>query len=323
MPYVVTGTAGFIGFHTAQRLLARGEQVIGLDVLNDYYDVRLKHARLERLTHPNFAFHHVDLADLAALKAALAGTKPTRVIHLAAQAGVRYSLDNPHAYIQANIVAHVNVLEYFRYCDSFEAMSYASSSSVYGGTKEFPFSESQRVDNPISLYAATKRADELISNTYSHLYRMPLTGLRLFSVYGPWGRPDMAMWLFAEAILEARPISVFNHGKMKRDFTYVDDIVSGVVSVTDRPPFDLDPPHRIYNIGNSRPEDLLYMIGLLEQALGRKAEMVMLPMQPGDAEANFADIDAIRHDHGFEPTTSIEVGILRFIEWFKSYKGVD
>jgi UDP-glucuronate 4-epimerase len=322
LTYVVTGAAGFIGFHTAKRLLDRGDQVIGLDVVNDYYEVGLKETRLKQLEHPNFTFHRIDLADMNALKSALAGTKPRRVVHLAAQAGVRYSIENPHAYIQANVVAHVNVLEYFRYCDSFEAMTYASSSSVYGGLEKTPFSESDKVDDPISLYAATKKADEVISSSYSHLYKMPLTGLRFFSVYGPWGRPDMAMWLFTDAILNGRPISVFNHGDMRRDFTYVDDIVSGVVAVTDNPSTLATRPHRIYNIGNNRPEELMHMISLLEQVLGRKAEKVLLPMQPGDAAVNFADIDEICRDHGFQPTTTIEAGIPLFVEWFKRYRGI-
>ncbi len=325
MTYLVTGAAGFIGFHTAKRLLDRGEAVTGLDVVNDYYSVALKRARLAELAgYGKFRVHEVDIGDLPALKAALAGQKITKVIHLAAQAGVRYSIENPHAYVQSNLVGHLNMLEYCRHLDSFEAMSYASSSSVYGGNTKLPFSETDPVDTPISLYAATKKSDELMSHVYAHLYRMPLTGLRFFTVYGPWGRPDMAMWLFTKAILEGKPIQVFNHGKMKRDFTYIDDIVTGVVAVTDSPPAAAEGAvsHRVYNIGNNTPEDLLYMIGVLEKALGRKAEMTMLPMQPGDVAATFADIDAIRRDHGFAPTTPIEKGIPAFVAWYKTYHGL-
>lgn len=322
MTYIITGAAGFIGFNTATRLLDRGETVIGLDNLNSYYDRNLKLSRLALLTErPGFTFHEIELANLDEIRTALAGTKPRKVIHLAAQAGVRYSLENPHAYIQSNVVAQVNILEYFRYCDSFEGMSYASSSSVYGGNTELPFSEKQTVDTPISLYAATKKSDELIGHVYSHLFQMKLTGLRFFTVYGPWGRPDMAMWLFTKAILAGEPINVFNYGKMRRDFTYIDDIVSGVVAVTDSPAESIDgkAPHRVYNIGNNNPEDLLYMIGLIEKELGRTAEKVLLPMQPGDVPATYADISAIQNDHGFAPTTQIEVGIPRFIEWYRRY----
>ena len=325
MTYVVTGAAGFIGFHTSQRLLERGEQVIGLDSLNDYYSVQLKRDRLAELSaYPGFAFHQVQLADLGAIGNALAGAKPRRIIHLAAQAGVRHSIENPQAYVESNLVGHVNVLEYCRHCDSFEHMSYASSSSVYGGNTKLPFSESDPVDRPISLYAATKKADELMGHVYAHLYGMSLTGLRFFTVYGPWGRPDMAMWLFTKAILAGQPIQVFNHGKMQRDFTFIDDIVSGVLAVTDTPvaPAEGAPPHRIYNIGHNRPEDLMHMIGVLEAALGRTAEKHMLPMQPGDVPATYADIEAIRRDHGFEPTTPIEVGVPLFVDWYRRYHRV-
>jgi UDP-glucuronate 4-epimerase len=237
---------------------------------------------------------------------------------------VRYSIENPHAYVQANLVGHLNMLEYCRHLDGFEAMSYASSSSVYGGVAEMPFSESQRTDTPVSLYGATKKADELMSHTYAHLYRLPQTGLRFFTVYGPWGRPDMAMWLFTEAILAGRPIKVFNHGEMQRDFTFIDDIVTGVVATIDRPPGGDGgaAPHRVYNIGNHRPERLLHMIDVLEAALGRTAIKEMLPMQPGDVPATYADIDAIRRDHGFAPTTPIDVGIPRFVEWYRDYHRV-
>jgi UDP-glucuronate 4-epimerase len=320
--YLVTGAAGFIGFHTALRLLDRGERVIGLDSLNDYYSVALKRDRVAKLiAYPNFVFHRVDLADLRAVKDALQGESVRNVIHLAAQAGVRYSIENPHAYVNANLVGHVNVLEYCRYLESLEVVAYASSSSVYGGNTKMPFSESDRVDNPVSLYAATKKADELISHTYSHLYRMPLVGFRFFTVYGPWGRPDMAMWLFTKSILGGKPISVFNHGRMKRDFTYIDDIVSGVLMVVDSPRTAISgpTPHRVYNIGNNRPENLLDMIALLEKVLGRSADKQMLPLQPGDVPESFADIDAIRRDYGFEPTTPISKGIPAFVEWYMLY----
>jgi UDP-glucuronate 4-epimerase len=322
MTYLVTGAAGFIGSHVAQRLLDRGERVLGVDNLNAYYSVKLKRDRLERLIgRPGFEFAEVDIADSAAFKAALAGKPVKRIIHLAAQAGVRYSLVNPQAYVEANITGQINVLEYARFLDGLESMSYASSSSVYGGNTKLPFAESDRVDNPVSLYAATKKADELMGNTYSHLFRIPLTGLRFFTVYGPWGRPDMAMWLFTKAILAGEPISVFNHGEMSRDFTYVDDIVSGVLAVTDNPPQDggVTVPHRVYNIGNNHPEPLLRMITVLEDAIGRKAEKRLEPLQPGDVPSTYADISAISADHGFVPTTPIEVGIPRFVDWYRGY----
>lgn len=321
MTYLVTGAAGFIGFHTALHLLQRGERVVGIDNLNDYYSVSLKKDRLAELArNRGFTFHQVDIADHASLTRALAGAGIRNVIHLAAQAGVRYSIDHPHAYVQANLVGHMNMLEYCRHLDGFEAMSYASSSSVYGGNTKLPFSECDPVERPISLYGATKRADELISYAYAHLYRLPLTGLRFFTVYGPWGRPDMAMWLFTQAIIAGEPIKVFNFGRMRRDFTYIDDIIRGVILVADRPPAGDDgAPHRIYNIGNNRPEDLLHMIAVLEQAVGRRAEKIMLPLQPGDVPETYADIEAIRRDHGFAPTTPIEVGIPAFVAWYKRY----
>jgi UDP-glucuronate 4-epimerase len=322
MTHMVTGAAGFIGFNVALRLLRRGERVVGLDNLNDYYSVELKRDRLALLSEfPRFKFHRVDLADLGALKQALEGEKIRKVVHLAAQAGVRYSIENPHAYVQANIVGHVNVLEYCRYLDSLEVLAYASSSSVYGGNTKMPFSESDPVDRPVSLYAATKKADELISHVYAHLYAMPLVGFRFFTVYGPWGRPDMAMWLFTEAILAGRPINVFNYGQMRRDFTYIDDIVSGVLMVTDTPAKAMGgrAGHRVYNIGNNHPEDLLHMIGILERCLGRSAEKTLLPLQPGDVPESFADIEAIRQDYGFEPTTPITMGIPAFVEWYREY----
>ena len=324
MAYLVTGAAGFIGAAVARRLLDRGEQVVGIDNLNDYYAVQLKRDRLATLAHPNFTFAHVDIADNASLTAALAPHPVTHIIHLAAQAGVRYSLSNPHAYVQSNLVGQVNMLEYARGLDGLVSMSYASSSSVYGGNTKLPFAEGDRVDAPISLYAATKKADELMGNVYAHLYRLPLTGLRFFTVYGPWGRPDMALWLFTDAILKGRPIRVFNHGDMSRDFTYIDDIVSGVLSVIDRPAADdgATPPHRLYNIGNNKPVPLLRMIEILEQALGVKAVRSLEAMQPGDLPATYADISAIAADHGFAPATPIEIGVPRFVDWFKAYHGL-
>lgn len=326
MTILVTGAAGFIGFHVADRLLARGDRVIGLDNLNDYYDVGLKRDRLALLqARSGFGFIQTDIADFEGLKNALADTGPLRgIVHLAAQAGVRYSLTNPHAYLQANLAGHLNMLEIARHCDGLEHMVYASSSSVYGGNRELPFSVDDRVDHPVSLYAATKKADELMSHCYAHLYRTPQTGLRFFTVYGPWGRPDMAMWLFTKAILAGEPIRVFNNGAMQRDFTYIDDIVTGVVASLDNPPADGGegkPPYRVYNIGNHKAEPLMRMIGLIEDALGRKAEKIMEPMQPGDVPATYADIEAIRRDLGFEPSTPIDVGIPAFIDWYRTYHG--
>jgi UDP-glucuronate 4-epimerase len=326
MTILLTGAAGFIGYHVSQALLARGEQVTGIDNMNDFYRVQLKRDRLAGLlAHSGFRFHELDISDRNAFSAALRGEKITRVIHLAAQAGVRYSIDHPFAYTNANVTGHLVVLEFCRHLPSLEHLVYASSSSVYGGNIKLPFSESDPVTLPVSLYAATKLADELMSHTYSHLYRLPQTGLRFFTVYGPWGRPDMAMWMFTEAILAGKPIRVFNHGDMKRDFTYVDDIVAGVLACFDAPPADdkLSAPHRIYNIGNHRPEKLLHMIELLEDALGRKAEKILEPLQPGDVPETFADIGAIQRDHGFAPATSIEAGIPRFVEWYKRYHGVN
>lgn len=324
MAYLVTGVAGFIGAAVARQLLDRGEQVVGIDNLNDYYAVQLKHDRLATLAGANFTFTAVDIADQAALTAALAPHRITHIVHLAAQAGVRYSLTNPHAYVQSNVVGQVNLLEYARSCDGLVSMSYASSSSVYGGNTKLPFAEDDRVDAPVSLYAATKKSDELMGHVYAHLYRVPLTGLRFFTVYGPWSRPDMATWLFTEAILKGKPIRVFNNGDMSRDFTFIDDIVSGVIAVTDSPPADdgSRPPHRVYNIGNNKPERLLHMIDVLEDAIGIKAVRSLEPMQPGDVPATYADISAIQRDHGFAPTTPIEVGIPRFVDWFKSYHGI-
>ena len=328
MAVLVTGSAGFIGSHVAQTLLSRGDVVIGLDNINNYYSVKLKEDRLARLAaHKNFHFIKADFSEQKEIEAALTGRRIDSIIHLGAQAGVRYSITNPHAYVRSNLVGHLNILEFARHNNRCMHLVYASSSSVYGANKKLPFSIDDRVDQPISLYAATKKADELMSEAYSHLYRLPQTGLRFFTVYGPWGRPDMAMWLFAEAILAGHPIKVFNNGNMRRDFTYIDDIVSGIIACHDNPPPDdgLEKaggsvsPHRVYNIGNHRSEDLLNMIGILEESLGRQAKKQLLPMQDGDVAETFADIDAISKDLGFSPKTSIDIGIPRFVEWFKSY----
>jgi UDP-glucuronate 4-epimerase len=328
MAILVTGAAGFIGFHVAERLLARGETVVGVDNLNEYYDVRLKEARLARLAgHPRFSFHRVDIADREGFNAALAagGETLTAAVHLAAQAGVRHSIDHPFDYISANIQGHLVVLEWCRHQPDFRHLVYASSSSVYGGNTKLPFAVEDRVDQPISLYAATKKADELMSHTYAHLYRIPQTGLRFFTVYGPWGRPDMALFKFCRAILDDQPITVFNHGQMRRDFTFIDDIVTGVVAALDRPPADLGSagaPHRVFNIGNNQSEPLLKLIALLEQALGRTAVKEYAPMQPGDVAQTFADITATREQLGFAPTTPIEVGVPRFVAWYRDHYGV-
>ena len=332
MKVLVTGAAGFIGATLIRRLLARGDEVIGVDNLNDYYSVALKHARRDRLIAAGgnrFTFLTTDFSDYPALTKALEPLAFDRVVHLGAQAGVRYSIENPHAYVQSNLVGHLNLLEVARH-RGLEHMVYASSSSVYGGNEHLPFSVEDRVDHPLSLYAATKKADELMSETYAHLYRLPLTGLRFFTVYGPWGRPDMMLWLFTAAILEGRPIHVFNHGEMWRDFTYIDDIVAGVLAALDNPPPDdgsVKPagstkPHRIYNIGNNRSEHLMKVIGLIEDACGKTAEKIMLPMQPGDVPSTYADIDAIAGDLGYVPTTAIEVGVPAFVRWYREYHGV-
>ncbi len=332
MKVLVTGIAGFIGYSLAIRLLARGDIVIGVDCVNDYYSVALKEARLAALREAGgnrFTFHRQDFADYPGLTKALEGTEFDRIVHLGAQAGVRYSIDNPHAYVSANLVGHLNLLEVARH-RGVEHMVYASSSSVYGGNTKLPFSVDDRVDHPLSLYAATKKADELMSETYAHLYRLPLTGLRFFTVYGPWGRPDMMMWLFTKKIMAGEPIPVFNHGDMYRDFTYIDDIISGVVASLDNPPPDDGAlkaggsikPHRLYNIGNHKSEHLMKVVEILEAECGRKAELELLPMQPGDARQSFADIDAIAGDLGYAPTTSIEVGVPSFVRWYKEYNGV-
>jgi UDP-glucuronate 4-epimerase len=329
MTIIVTGAAGFIGYHVTRALLARGESVIGIDNLSPYYDPRLKQdriAELEKLNAGEFRFARADFSDHEALDRAIGGAEIDRIVHLGAQAGVRYSIENPRAYVSANLAGHLNMLELARH-RGVGHLVYASSSSVYGSNESLPFRVEDRVDHPISLYAATKKADELMSETYAHLYRTPLTGLRFFTVYGPWGRPDMAMWIFTRKILAGEPIQVFNHGKMRRDFTYIDDIVAGVVACLDNPPPDDGAvkaggsvaPHRLYNIGNSRSEDLMRMIALLEQACGRKAICEFLPLQPGDVPETFADIGAIARDLGFQPRTAIDVGIPAFASWYKHY----
>jgi UDP-glucuronate 4-epimerase len=331
---VVTGVAGFIGMHSALRLLGRGDQVIGVDNMNDYYDVSLKTARLDRLRgNAGFSFHQIDVADRQAMERLFADHKPDRVIHLAAQAGVRYSLTNPHAYIDANLQGFMNVLECCRH-NQIDHLVYASSSSVYGGNKTMPFSEHHNIDHPVSLYAATKKANELMAHTYSHLYRLPTTGLRFFTVYGPWGRPDMALFLFTRAMLSGQPIDVFNNGEMVRDFTYVDDIVEGVIRVLDKPatpnpafdaatpdPATSDAPYRVFNIGNGNPTPLMDYIRAVETALGVKARMNMMPMQPGDVPATAADTAELGDWVGFQPNTEVETGVRRFVEWYLRYYG--
>ena len=325
MTILVTGAAGFIGMTLCHALLARGETVVGIDNLNDYYDPSLKDARLATLTDkPNFAFAKLDIADTDAVMALAQSHGPIRkIVNLAAQAGVRYSLQNPFAYVRSNLMGHLNIMELARHTDGLEHMVYASSSSVYGGNTKVPFSVEDRTDTPVSLYAATKRSDELMSHSYSHLYGIPMTGLRFFTVYGPWGRPDMAAWIFTRKMLAGEAIPVFNHGDMKRDFTFVDDIVAGVVAVLDGPPSaDTGAPHRVYNIGNNRSEPLMRMIGVLEDALGIKAEIDFQPMQAGDVKETFADIDAIAADFGYAPTTPIDIGLPRFVDWYRSYHGL-
>jgi UDP-glucuronate 4-epimerase len=328
---IITGGAGFIGYHLSERLLQRGDKVIGIDCINDYYDPQLKRDRIADIQSrfgDAYQFVKVDFSDHVALEEALKGLQFDRIAHLGAQAGVRYSIDNPRAYVQANLVGHLNMLEIAR--ERAIPMVYASSSSVYGGNDTLPFRVSDRVDHPLSLYAATKKADELMSETYAHLYRLQLTGLRFFTVYGPWGRPDMAMWLFTKAILEDKPIKVFNGGEMRRDFTYIADIVSGVVACLDNPPVDdaaikaggSKAPHRIYNIGNHRSEELTEMIAIIEECCGKKAIREMHPMQDGDVKETFADISAIASDLGYAPTTTISVGIPNFVNWYRNYHGL-
>jgi UDP-glucuronate 4-epimerase len=332
--YLVTGSAGFIGYHTSERLLARGDEVVGLDNVNAYYDPRLKEARLERLRrHDRFRFVRGDLADRGLVESVFAEVRPTVVINLAAQAGVRYSIENPHAYVDSNLVGFINILEGCRHHD-VQHLVYASSSSVYGANTSMPFSVHDNVDHPLSLYAASKKANELMAHTYSHLYGLPTTGLRFFTVYGPWGRPDMALFLFTRAILAGEPIQVFNRGQMQRDFTYVDDIVEGIVRVADHTaapnaewssdvpdPGTSRAPYRLYNIGNHTPVPLLRMIEVLEGCLGRTAEKELLPMQPGDVPATCADVEDLARDVGFAPATPIEEGVARFVEWYRTFYG--
>jgi len=315
---LVTGVAGFIGMHCAQRLLARGDKVIGIDNLNDYYPVKLKLDRLKQLKHKNFAFERIDISKDKALGKVFA-KKPDAVLHLAAQAGVRYSLENPAAYVQANLVGFANLLECCRAAKP-RHLVFASSSSVYGSNKKLPWSETDNVDHPVSLYAATKKSNELMAHVYSHLYRLPATGLRYFTVYGPWGRPDMSPVLFARAIMEGKPISVFNRGDMQRDFTYVDDIVEGTLRVLDRPK-NSPSGFAIYNIGNHTPVALPDYIRTLERALGKKAKLQMKPMQPGDVKATYADTRALKKAVGFAPATPLQAGLERFADWFKRYYG--
>ncbi len=334
MRFLVTGAAGFIGYHTAKALLDRGDEVIGLDNLNSYYDVKLKEARLRRLEGRNgFKFHKLDLADRSGVESLFAEERPARVIHLAAQAGVRYSLENPHAYIDSNIVGTLHILEGCRHT-GVEHLVLASSSSVYGANTAMPFNVHQNVDHPLSLYGASKKANELMAHTYAHLYRLPVTALRFFTVYGPWGRPDMALFLFTRKILSGEPIDVFNNGNHARDFTYIDDIVEGVLRSADKvaepngswsgdqpDPATSAAPYRVYNIGNNNPVELMQFIACIEKAVGREAKKNFLPIQPGDVPKTYADVDALVDDVGFKPSTPIEVGIPRFVEWYRSYYG--
>ena len=322
MAVLVTGAAGFIGYHVAEALLARGEDVIGLDELNAYYDPRLKQARLDRLAgRPGFRFVKGDIADEEALVDAAGQGTIDRIVHLAAQAGVRYSIENPRAYVRSNLVGHVNVLELARGLGAgLKHLVYASSSSVYGGNDKAPFAETDAVEKPVSLYAATKRADELMSHTYSHLYGMPQTGLRFFTVYGPWGRPDMAYWLFTAALLEGRPIDVFAGGVLTRDFTYIDDIVAGILKVLDGPPGE--GTHRLYNIGNSNPVSVNDFIATLERLTDKAAIRNELPMQPGDVRATHADTSALERDYGFRPSTPLDEGLARFVAWYRGWNGL-
>jgi UDP-glucuronate 4-epimerase len=335
MRVLVTGAAGFIGFHTARALLARGDKVVGIDNLNAYYDPALKQARLAELDGtPGFSFEAVDIADLAAMRRLFADARPQRVVHLAAQAGVRHSLTHPEAYAAANLTGFLAILEGCRR-SGVEHLVYASSSSVYGSNTRLPFAVSDSVDHPVSLYAATKKANELMAHSYSHLYRVPTTGLRFFTVYGPWGRPDMSPYIFTRKILAGEPIEVFNMGNHSRDFTYVDDIVEGVVRTLDRPaapdpawsgeapdPATSNAPWRVYNIGNSKPVGLLDFIATIERACGREAEKILRPMQPGDVAETFADISALQRDVGFRPETPLATGIARFVAWYRDYHGV-
>jgi len=336
MKYLVTGAAGFIGFHTSRKLLARGDEVIGLDNLNDYYDVTLKQARLDRFRHdPRYVHVHADLADRDAMADVFARHRPQRVVHLAAQAGVRYAAENPHVYVSSNVTGFLHVIEGCR-THAVEHLVFASTSSVYGANRAMPFSEHQSAEHPLTLYAATKKANEQMAHSYAHLYGTPSTGLRFFTVYGPWGRPDMALFLFTRAILQGEPIKVFNHGRHRRSFTYIDDIVEGVIRCLDRPPtIDStwdgkapDPsssgvaPFRLFNIGNERPVELLAYIRRLEQCLGREAIMDMLPLQPGDVPDTEADVSELRHAVGYAPRVGVDEGVERFVRWYRDYHGV-
>lgn len=331
---LVTGVAGFIGYHLSRALCEKGHDVMGLDIVNDYYDVTLKEARLANIqAYDNFTFTKTDLADRAGVQAVFSDFKPERVVHLAAQAGVRYSIDNPYAYIDSNIVGFINILENCRHHD-VEHLVYASSSSVYGANTKLPFSEHDTVDHPVSLYAATKKSNEAMAHSYAHLYNLPCTGLRFFTVYGPWGRPDMALYKFADAIFAGRPIDIYNNGQMKRDFTYIDDIIEGVVRITDiipkgDPNWDSDnpdpasssAPYVLYNIGNNSPEDLMEMIEILEEEIGIKAQRNMMPMQAGDVKTTYANVDALIKDADFKPNTPLRDGIREFVNWFREYRG--
>jgi UDP-glucuronate 4-epimerase len=325
MTFLVTGAAGFIGFHLCESLLARGEKVIGIDSLNTYYDVTLKEARLAQLERKTgFSFHRINIADTEAiLDLAARNTNVTHIVNLAAQAGVRHSLTHPRDYTNANLDGFLEILELARHLPRLKHLVYASSSSVYGANTKLPFSVEDQVDHPVSLYAASKKANELMAHSYSHLYGIPATGLRFFTVYGPWGRPDMAAYIFTRAILAGEPIQVFNNGEMRRDFTYVDDIVSGVVACLDRPPqTNQGAPHKVYNIGNHRSENLLDFVAILEKSIGKKAEIQLRPMQPGDVKDTYADIEATARDFGFRPTTTIEEGLPKFVQWYRAYHKV-
>jgi UDP-glucuronate 4-epimerase len=318
-PTLITGSAGFIGFHACLKLLKEGKHVVGIDNINDYYDVNLKKSRLEILnSHSNFHFEKIDLVENNLIQDLFEKFDFPTVIHLAAQAGVRYSITNPHAYINSNIMGFTNILEACRH-SNIKHLVYASSSSVYGSNTKMPFSITDNVDHPVSLYAATKKSNELMAHTYSHLYGIPTTGLRFFTVYGPWGRPDMAYFLFTKAILENKPIQVFNHGQMKRDFTYIDDIVEGVIRVSEQVPFSETVPYKLYNIGNDQPVELGHMIEVLEALLGKKAEKEFLPMQDGDVSATWANIDALKEAVNFAPNTSIEKGLEKFVKWYREF----
>ncbi|RIJ29186.1 NAD-dependent epimerase/dehydratase family protein [Henriciella algicola] len=323
MRILITGAVGFLGMHTASRLNAAGHELIGIDNFNDYYDPQLKHARHAKIR--SFCkVHKVDLAELDAVKAIIAEFKPNVIVHLAAQAGVRYSMQDPMAYVQANVAGHTSVLEACRILGAdFSHLVYASSSSVYGGNRKIPFSESDEVNDPVSIYAATKRAGELLASTYAHLFRVQAIGLRFFTVYGPWGRPDMAYWSFTRDILAGTPIRIFNHGKMMRDFTYIDDVVDGILAMVERSPTfeNTSRPHRVYNIGNNNPEKLMDVVGLLETLLGKPAVKEFVEMQSGDVVQTYAEIEAAARDYGFSPSTSIELGLSRFVAWYKEFHG--